>query len=679
MASSHRPPPEYGFANAGGIPTTVSDVEYQFAHPSPPTGPFVSPTWTSPRMPPTTRSYHDQYSSSSTPSNVEALQSYQHEMLLNLQRQMDEIRLLTSQRAQEHSSSTPQTWNHPPIYDVRPIQSPAASGITEVHPLSNDGDGTRDPLPLDIESTPPTVTAPAPPTEDPPLIDLLDELPPPDVPPGMASHFGPTPTVVVPGRSLSKNYLPPSGDPDFARLPPKPPPPAPLPFTKLCSNGSVRVHPSSISLGDSTTLSQATEDSKLRKEDADTINPLPADAEGARSWGAALVWTLRGRYWYGKDSTGSMTHVTSLTATTSENSRLSDDFLSLILMCASKHKTPSMSEAVRGLLMDTIQSDDEGHSYDGMSLVQGGKGIEIFQQRILTGYQRGLGSELSNEMDRYFNARQRDRENLAAFNRRMTELRTQAKASALSTGKDYEEAVHTHLLLHAMKTGAYKRVLEPWARKVQLGHNRLNMRSDHATMLSKAGDVLVCSDYYQDGILQAGQTDGPKARIASNGQSVPKEQDEMRDILSCPNPFYPNKLTDWITGHFSCGYCVTKSNHSIFECNQLKKALAKHGKVISDSSSIPSTSPGPPSTPQGGPKTVAVPTNSTRGGVKGGVTMSHTETASRVTGESMLRQDGNNRAPTDGASTRAPSPSKDTIAKTALSPSSSTDEQRQNL
>ena len=103
--------------------------------------------------------------------------------------------------------------------------------------------------------------------------------------------------------------------------------------------------------------------------------------------------------------------------------------------------------------MDNIRSmGDDLSTYDGMSLAQAGKGIEVYQQRILTGYRRGLGSELSNEMDQYFNAKQRDRENLAAFSRRMDEFRKQARSSALSTGKAYEDAVHTHLIVNAILT-----------------------------------------------------------------------------------------------------------------------------------------------------------------------------------------------------------------------------------
>ena len=98
------------------------------------------------------------------------------------------------------------------------------------------------------------------------------------------------------------------------------------------------------------------------------------------------MWTLRGRYWYGPDSSGNMARVTAMTVTTPENARLSDDFLSLMLMCASKHKTSTTNDAVRGLIMDNIRSSDDSVNYDSLSLVQSGKGIEVFQQCITTGF-----------------------------------------------------------------------------------------------------------------------------------------------------------------------------------------------------------------------------------------------------------------------------------------------------
>ena len=64
----------------------------------------------------------------------------------------------------------------------------------------------------------------------------------------------------------------------------------------------------------------------------------------------------------------------------------------------------------------------------------------------------------------------------------------------------------------------------------------------------QAGDVLVCSEYFRDGVLQAGQTPHAKARAATSGpkdSTIPGEQEEMREILTRGNPFYPNKLT-WL-------------------------------------------------------------------------------------------------------------------------------------
>ena len=174
MASRHRPPSEAGSANSGGIITSINGSEYQFAHPTQTQHrldttqtqhqlerpiPFVSPNWTSPcRAPPLTEE-------ANTTSSYPSINDLCDQMILNLQRQMDDIRRLST--PSNHNPNA--TWTSIPLLlDVGPLQSPDASGITPTSPPP--------PEPIQVETIP-YRNENNPPVDDPPLIDLFDHPP----------------------------------------------------------------------------------------------------------------------------------------------------------------------------------------------------------------------------------------------------------------------------------------------------------------------------------------------------------------------------------------------------------------------------------------------------------------------------------------------------------------------
>ena len=196
LPGGHRPPSPVSSANSGGTDA------YQFAqppylnpNPNPPpistqTPPFVSPIGThyppslpSERLVPTTTSYQGHPAPSSVGSDpitipdqhlvssIEELQSQQNQMIMNLQRQMDEIRMMSQN---QHTAPQGRSPIVRPPSDIGSYQSPAASGVTD--PTD---------IPLAFAHRGPSVAS-APiqylqENHDPPLIDLFSTVP--NVPP----------------------------------------------------------------------------------------------------------------------------------------------------------------------------------------------------------------------------------------------------------------------------------------------------------------------------------------------------------------------------------------------------------------------------------------------------------------------------------------------------------------
>ena len=391
-----RSPHPVSSANSGRTNSAhPNGSEYQFAHPPTHQGPTVLLHWTTPPQVSThpdyqlmsTASFQLLHVLTSAISGIDALITQQQEMMQNLQSQMEQI-CNYSLRTYKRVASVPS--------NIGSYQSPPASAVTEPveeHPIPAVDLLQEDPVFFDNLVVSPDNQE----NTDPPLIDIFDQ----PIPSGYTPHSlggmpsKPAPKGVLPSHRTAPAHrsLTPTGEggtsvsgppplclmsngwiPDPGTPQPGAPQqtidptnnldtidrPAPshqvrvhpdvVPATYVLEDGSVRIISSNESFGHFTTASQAAEDSKQRKEDADTLPPLPANAEGARSWGSALLWTLRGRYWYIHDSTSNFIHVTAMTTTRVDNSRLSDNFLSLILMCASKHKSATVCDAVHGLV-----------------------------------------------------------------------------------------------------------------------------------------------------------------------------------------------------------------------------------------------------------------------------------------------------------------------------------------
>jgi hypothetical protein len=136
------------------------------------------------------------------------------------------------------------------------------------------------------------------------------------------------------------------------------------------------------------------ERSKDRMESIKTITALPTSGEALREWVLNLNWVLSGDVWC--DAHG--THATDLLVTTTPTKSLSKDLLSILTTAATKHSSGTHHRSARALLEDTIGD------VDGNLLIKQGKGFEMFQLRIKTGFSRGLGTEAITHLKEYIAA-----------------------------------------------------------------------------------------------------------------------------------------------------------------------------------------------------------------------------------------------------------------------------------
>ena len=134
------------------------------------------------------------------------------------------------------------------------------------------------------------------------------------------------------------------------------------------------------------------------------IHPMPATRTELFICGASLKWRLTSHSWSYK-----VTHVMDLTETMPETILLSQDFLDIIQASAEAHRSSVNRMNARNLL------EDEFDGVDGMALIEQGKGIELYQQRIKHAFYRGLGSEIVEVLQSYTNTVQKSYESVVSY------------------------------------------------------------------------------------------------------------------------------------------------------------------------------------------------------------------------------------------------------------------------
>jgi hypothetical protein len=235
------------------------------------------------------------------------------------------------------------------------------------------------------------------------------------------------------------------------------------------------------------------ERSKDRMESIKIITALPTSGEALREWVLNLNWVLSGDVWC--DAHG--THATDLLETTASTKSLSKDLLSVLTTAATKHSSSTHHRSARALLEDTIGE------VDGNLLIKQGKGFEMFQLRIKTGFSRGLGTEAITHLKEYIAASHLSLESIGAYFKRKGQLYSQI---CLTKGCELGPTAGTAFLLDGLQRGTYQDVLKPWVNHILLGQGKLKLTSDLKALQQAATDLLATSSCYKGNVLQSGKS-----------------------------------------------------------------------------------------------------------------------------------------------------------------------------
>jgi hypothetical protein len=146
---------------------------------------------------------------------------------------------------------------------------------------------------------------------------------------------------------------------------------------------------------------------------------------------------------------------------------LSQDLLTVIQRAATVHKSAATQRGVHSLLKEEIGS------VNGLALIKEGKGFELFQLRIRTGYSRGLGSETMSYLWDFMHAVQHAEETVDSFAARLKLLYKQVM---LAEGCEMGDLTKKSIFVFGLAKGAYSEVVSPFTKKIQLGQGTLPRR-----------------------------------------------------------------------------------------------------------------------------------------------------------------------------------------------------------
>jgi hypothetical protein len=176
-----------------------------------------------------------------------------------------------------------------------------------------------------------------------------------------------------------------------------------------------------------------------------SIPPLPLATKDLRQWVRNLPWQLSGQHWCHEDI-----HACDLLETCPETISLSQDFLTVIMRSASTHKEATVQRATQSLLQEEFQG------VKGLDLIKSGKGFELFQTRVKTGFTRGLGTETYEALWDYVHSVQQDSETVGAYFERLKQLYGQVQ---LTKGCEFGIMSRMTLALKGLENGAYHECL----------------------------------------------------------------------------------------------------------------------------------------------------------------------------------------------------------------------------
>jgi hypothetical protein len=282
-----------------------------------------------------------------------------------------------------------------------------------------------------------------------------------------------------------------------------------------------------------------------------------------------------------------------ITETTTDNQGLSHDFLVAIKRSAMAHTSAEHQQAAMSLLQEDLMG------IDGNDLIKNGKGFELYQTRVKTGFTRGLGTETITNLRAFIHAVQQNHETVGAFFKHLQQLYEQVQ---ITKGCEIGNLTRNAFALEGLTNGAYHEVLAPFVRRVQLGQGKVKFHS--ATMgeiQSAATNVLVSSRYYRDHAIQAGRLP-VKARAAGEAPRSPspssKDSDPMVDRIIDrirTKMYFTPDMCDWIQQNYRCVQCW-RNGHIMTDYHRLRT----HWNITAKSSASKTTSRGPTPSTSGG-------------------------------------------------------------------------------
>jgi hypothetical protein len=167
------------------------------------------------------------------------------------------------------------------------------------------------------------------------------------------------------------------------------------------------------------------------------------------AWSENLLWRLSAQHWWCHDGI----HTCEILTTTPETTSLSQDLLSLLQRCTLAHKNANHQRAVQSLF------EEEMAGVDGLDLIKNGKGFELFQLRVKTGFSCGLGSEVMSYLWNYTHTIQASNESVGSFSRCLSQLYSQVQ---LTENCELGELTQKLVFVFGLEKGSYHEVLAPF-------------------------------------------------------------------------------------------------------------------------------------------------------------------------------------------------------------------------
>jgi hypothetical protein len=205
-------------------------------------------------------------------------------------------------------------------------------------------------------------------------------------------------------------------------------------------------------------------------------------------------------------------------------------------------------------------------------LIKSGKGFELFQTRVKTGFSRGLGTETCEALWEYVHSVQQDSETVGVYFERLRPLYGQVQ---LTKGCEFGIMSRKTLALKGLEDGAYHECLGPWVKKILAGQNKVKVETASLDEIqSLATNILVTSRFYKDHTILPGKLPA-RARAANvtlppSPPTPPTSNSMMESVIDRirKGEFLSGSQARWIRDTYTCIHCFSKT-HGTESCHKL--------------------------------------------------------------------------------------------------------------